>query len=164
MTTTEKNDDYIESNEQLDQCVKFDVREDPTVGVKIAEVLRLNVSTSMVKQFSLKVQKTAEVPRTQFIDRVVNISVVQQMQVQEFKLCRRPLRFTDSVPMVQTIQKTEEISQVQFLDKVVEMPVVEQQQVSMVQVVQKTVGHDERQSACAIAIGRVVAYQLTLTV
>ena len=35
------NDDYIESNEQLDKCVKFDVREDSTVGVKIAELLRL---------------------------------------------------------------------------------------------------------------------------
>ena len=37
-TTAEKNDDYIESNEQLDKCVKFDVREDSTVGVKIAEL------------------------------------------------------------------------------------------------------------------------------
>ena len=77
MTTAEKNDDYIESNEQLDKCVKFDVREDFTVGAKIAELLRLNISTSIDEQFSLKVQKTAEVPRTQFIDRVVNIPVVQ---------------------------------------------------------------------------------------
>ena len=45
--------------------------------------------------------------------------------------------------MVQTVQKIEEISQVRFLDKVVEMPVVVQHQVSMVQVVLKTVGHDE---------------------
>ena len=57
-----------------------------------------------------------------------------------------------------------DFSQMQFLDKVVEMPVVVQHQVSMVQVVQKTVGHDERQSACVIATGRVAAYQLTSTV
>ena len=68
---------------------------------------------------------------------VVNIPVVQQRQVQQFMLCRRSRRFTDSVPTVQTVQKTEEISQVRFLDKVVEMTVVVHQ-VSMVQVVQKT--------------------------
>ena len=54
-TIAEKNDDYIESNEQLDKCVKFDVREDSTVGVKIVELLKLNVSTSIDEQFSLKV-------------------------------------------------------------------------------------------------------------
>ena len=70
--------------------------------------------------------------------QVVNIPVVQQRQVQQFMLCRRSRRFTDSVPTVQTVQKTEEISQVRFLDKVVEMSVVVQHQVSMVQVVQKT--------------------------
>ena len=36
MLKSTANDDYIESNEQLDKCVKFDVREDFTVGVKIA--------------------------------------------------------------------------------------------------------------------------------
>ena len=70
--------------------------------------------------------------------QVVNIPVVQQRQVQQFMLCRRSRRFTDSVPTVQTVQKTEEISQVRFLDKVAEMSVVVQHQVSMVQVVQKT--------------------------
>ena len=53
--------------------------------------------------------------------QVVNIPVVQQRQVQQFMLCRRSRRFTDSVPTVQTVQKTEEISQVRFLDKVAEM-------------------------------------------
>ena len=43
----------------------------------------------------------------------------------------------------------------QFLGKVVDIPVVVQRQVSMVQVVQKTVDHEERQSACVIATGRV---------
>ena len=94
VTFTEKNDDYIESNEQLDRCVKFDVREDSTVGVKIVELSRLNVSTSIDEKFSLNVRKTAEVPRTQFIDRVTNISVVQQKQVQQFKLCRRSCRLS----------------------------------------------------------------------
>ena len=56
------------------------MREDSTVGVKIVELLRLNISTSIDEQFSLKVQKTAEVPRAQFIDRAVNVPVVQQRQ------------------------------------------------------------------------------------
>ena len=47
----------------------------------------------------------------------------------------------------------------QFLDKVVEMPTVVQRQVPMVQMVQKTVSREERQSACVIATGRVAAYQ-----
>ena len=163
LTTAEKNDDYIESNEQLDKCVRFDVREDSTVGVRIAELLRLNISTLIDEQFSLKVQKTAEVPRTKFNYRVANIPVVQQWQVQQFKLCRRSWRCTDSVPTVQTFQKIVEITQVQCLDKVVDMSVVVQRQVLMVQVVQKTVGQEESQSACVIAIGRVAAYQLTST-
>ena len=70
VTTAEKNDDYIESNEQFDKCVRFDVREDSTVGVKIAELLRLNISTSIDEQVSLKVQKTAEVPRMQISDAI----------------------------------------------------------------------------------------------
>ena len=53
------------------------------------------------------------------------------------------------------MQKIVEITQMQFLGKVVDIPVVVQRQVSMVQVVQKTVGHEERQSACVIATGRV---------
>ena len=43
------------------------------------------------------------------------------------------------------------------------MSVVVQRQVPMVQMVQKTVSHEERQSACVIATGRVVAYQLIST-
>ena len=46
----------------------------------------------------------------------MNIPVVQQRQVQQFMLCRRSRRFTDSVPT--TVQKIEEISQVRFMDKV----------------------------------------------
>ena len=121
-TIAAKNDDYIESNEQLDKCERFDVREDSTVGVKIAELLRLNISSSIDEQFSLKVQKTAEVHRTQFIDRVVNIPVVQQRQVQQFKLCRRLRRCTDSVPTVQTVQKIVEITQVQFWTRLLTCP------------------------------------------
>ena len=100
------NDDYIESNEQFDKCVKFDVREDSTVGVKIAELLRLNVSTSIDEQFSLKVQKTAEAPRTQF-HRLTSRSCNRgrssrssctedrgdaQIQYQRCRLSRRPWR------------------------------------------------------------------------
>ena len=49
------------------------------------------------------------------------------------------------------------------LDKVVDMSVVVQRQVPMVQMVQKTVSREERQSPCVIATGRVAAYQLTST-
>ena len=145
VTTAEKNDDCIESNEQLDKCERFDVREDSTVGVKIAELLRLNVSTSIDEQFSLKVQKTAEVLRTKFIDRVVNIRSCNSGR--SSSSCAEDRGdYTSAV-----------------LDKVVDMSVVVQRQVPMVQVVQKTVGHEESQSACMIATGGVAAYQLIST-
>ena len=158
VTTAEKNDDCIESSEQLDKCEKFDVREDSTVGVKIAELLRLNVSTS-IEQFSLKVQKTAEVPRTQFIDRVLNIPVVQQRQEVVQKIVEMHRFSTNGANGSE--DRGGYTSAV--LDKVVDMSVVVQHQVPMVQMVQKTVGHEESQSACMIATGRVAAYQLTST-
>ena len=40
------------------------------------------------------------------------------------------------------------------------MSVVGQHQVPMVQMVQKTVGHEESQSACVIATGGVAAHRL----
>ena len=76
------------------------------------------------------VQKTVEVPQTQFIDRVVDTPVVQQRQV----------------PTVQMVQKTMENPQAQFLDEVVGMPVVVQRKVPMVQRVQKTVDVPHPQS------------------
>ena len=143
----------------FDKCERFDVREDSTVGVKIAELLRLNVSTSIDEQFSLKVQKTAEVPRTQFIDRVVNIPVVQQRQEVVQKIVGMHRFSTNGA------NGTEDRGDYTcaVLDKVVDMSVVVQHQVPMVQMVQKTVGHEERQSASVIATGRVAAYQLTST-
>ena len=159
VTTAEKYDDCIESSEQLDKCVKFDVREDSTVGVKIAELLRLNVSTSIDEQFSLKVQKTAEVPRKQYIDRVVNIPVVQQRQEVVQKIVEMYRFSTNGANGSE--DRGGYTSAV--LDKVVDMSVVVQHQVPMVQMVQKTVGHEESQSACVIATGGVAAYQLTST-
>ena len=58
------------------------------------------------------VHENVEVPQIQFIDRVVDFSVVLQRRV----------------PTVQTVQKTGEIPPVVFLDKV-ETPVVVQRQV-----------------------------------
>ena len=132
VTTAEKNDDCIDSSEQLDKCEKFDVREDSTVGVKIAELLRLNVSTSIDEQFSLKVQKTAEVPRTQFIDRVVNISVVQQRQVVQKIVAMHRFSTNGANGSEDRGDYTSAV-----LDKVVDMSVVVQHQVPMVQMVQK---------------------------
>ena len=159
VTTAEKNDDCIESNEQLDKCERFDVREDSTVGVEIAELLRLNVSTSIDEQFSLKVQKTAEVSRTQFIDGVVNIPVVQQRQEVVQKIVEMHRFSTNGANGSE--DRGDYTSA--FLDKVVDMSVVVQRQVSMVQMVQKTVGHEESHSACVIATGRAAVHQLTST-
>ena len=157
VTTAEKN--CIESNEQFDKCERFDVREDSTVGVKIAELLRLSVSTSIDEQVSLKVQKTAEVSQTQFIDRVVNIPVVQQRQEVVQKIVEMHRFSTNGANGSE--DHGDYTSAV--LDKVVDMSVVVQRQVPMVQMVPKTVGHEESQSACMIATGGVAAYQLTST-
>ena len=137
------SEDVKEFYEQLGKCFKLGVHDDSSVGAKIAELLRLNVSTSNVQKTAevpqaqivdkvdrqrqdpavQVVQKTAEVPQIQFIDRVVDTPVVHQRQV----------------PMVQTAQKTMENPQAQLLDEVVGMPVVVQRKVPMVQRVQKTV-------------------------
>ena len=159
VTTAEKNDDCIKSNEQFDKCERFEVRENSTVGVKIAELLRLNVSTSIDEQFSLKVQKTAEVSRTQFIDGVLNIPVVQQRQEVVQKIVEMHRFSTNGADGSE--DRGDYTSAV--LDKVVDMSVVVQHQVPMVQMVQKTVGHEERQSASVIATGGVAAYQLAST-
>ena len=68
------------------------------------------------------VPQTCYRSRTQFIERLVDIPVLQQRQA----------------PTAQTAQESMEMSQEQFLDKVVDMPVVVQRQVLMVQTVQKT--------------------------
>ena len=122
------------------------MREDSTVGVKIAELLRLNVSTSIDEQFSLKVQKTAEVPRKQYIDRVVNIPVVQQRQEVVQKIVEMYRFSTNGANGSE--DRGGYTSAV--LDKVVDMSVVVQHQVPMVQMVQKTVGHEER--SCGVSV------------
>ena len=43
--TAKKNDDFKEFFEQLGKCFKLGVHDDSTVRAKIAELLRLNVST-----------------------------------------------------------------------------------------------------------------------
>ena len=117
----EKNNDVKEFFEQLDKCVKFGSHEDSTVRAEIAELLRLNVPVDMPRQIPAVqvVQKTADVPQIQSMDRV-DASVVQRQ-----------------VLSVQTVQKTMQNSQAQFLDEVVGMPVVVQRKVPMVQKAQE---------------------------
>ena len=83
------NDDHMKFYEQFGKCDKLGVHDDCTVGAKIAELLRPNVSTS----------KTAEVPQAQFIDKLVDV----------------PVDMPRHVPAFQVAQKTAEIPQVQFI-------------------------------------------------
>ena len=103
----ELNDDHMKFYEQFGKCNKLGVHDDCTVGAKIAELLRPNVSTS----------KTAEVPQAQFIDKLVDVPVDMPRQV----------------PAVQVAQKTAEIPQVQFIDSVVDASVVQQRQLPTAQ-------------------------------
>ena len=75
------------------------------------------------------VQKTVEVPLTQFVDRVVDTPVLQQRQVRTVQMVQK----TMENPTVQTAQKTMENPQAQFLDEVVGMPAVVQRKVPVVQ-------------------------------
>ena len=52
--TAEKNDDYIESNEQSGKCLKRENHDDSTIRARIAELLELKTSKSGDEQFSLK--------------------------------------------------------------------------------------------------------------
>ena len=115
--------------EQFGECLNFGNHEDSTIGAKIAELFRLNASTSEDEQLSLKeyvdlmkVQKTMEGPQVQYIDKIVDVPVVAQRQV----------------PTIQTAQKTEEVPKVQFIEQVVDVPVDMQRQDPAVQFVKKT--------------------------
>ena len=69
------------------------------------------------------VQKPAEVPQALFMDRAMDITVVQQRQM----------------PMAQMMRTNVEMQQVHSLDKVVDVPVVMQRQVATIWPIQKTV-------------------------
>ena len=60
-------------------------------------------------------QKTAETPPVQFIDRVVNVPVTAHRQVS----------------LIQRAQKMAEVPQIQFIDKVIDAPVSMQRQVQV---------------------------------
>ena len=81
----------------------------------------------------MKVQKTAEVPRTQFIDRVVNIPVVQQRQEVVQKIVEMYRYSTNGAN-----GSEDRGGYTAVLDKVVDMSVVVQRQVPMVQMVQNS--------------------------
>ena len=148
----ELSDDVKEFPEQLGKGFELGVRDDSTVGAKIGELLRPNVSDKVVdvpvdmQRQAPAVQvvnKTAEVPQIRFIDRVVDTPVVQQRQV----------------PTVQTVQKTMGNPQAQFLDAVVSMPVVVQRKVPMIQRVQKTVEVPKTQYVDKVVEAPVAAAQ-----
>ena len=101
--TAEKNDDYIESNEQLDKCVRFDVLEDSTIGVKSGEHLGRASDAGPAVQ---AVQKIVEIHRfsingaddpedrgdfsqVQFLDKVVEMLVVVQHQVSTVQVVQK---------------------------------------------------------------------------
>ena len=109
----ELKDDYTESHEQLGKCLDLGNREDSTVRVKTAELLRLNASVSEEEQLNLK----------EYIDRVVDTLVVAQCQV----------------PISQTVEKTVEVPQVQCLDRVADVPVATQRRIPTVRIAQRTV-------------------------
>ena len=185
------NDDHMKFHEQFGKCNKLGVNDDSTVGVKIAELLRPNVSAStgervvdvlvdMPRQVSaVKVaQKAAEIPQVQFIDRVVSPSVVQQRQAPAvhvvLKTAEVPqIRFIDRVvdtsvvqqrQVVQTVQKTMENPQALFLDEVAGMPVVVQRKVPMIQRVQKTVEVPQIQYVDKVVEAPVELAQQSVTV
>ena len=62
-----------------------------------------------------------EVPQVQFLDKVVDMTVVMQRLV----------------PMVQPVQKTMEVSPLQFIDKVVDIPVQKTLEILQLQFTEK---------------------------
>ena len=108
-------------------------------------------------------QKTVDVPQTQFIDRAVDVPVFMQRQVPIVQKVQKieevpqvqstdnvmdvPVDMQRQVPAVQVVQKTGEVPQTQFIDRVVDTPVVQQRPVPTVQVVQKTMENPTVQMA-----------------
>ena len=137
--------DHMKFHEQSGKCFKLGVHDDSTVRAKIAELSMPNVPTA--------VQRTAEVPQAQFIEKSVDVPVDMPRQVSAVQVVQK----TDEIPrirfiermvdtsvaqqrqVVQTVRKTMENLQEQILDEVAGMPVVVQHKVPMIQRVQKTV-------------------------
>ena len=109
--------------------LKLDMREDSTVGVKIAVLLSFNSSLNFVETFNIPVphmiekvievvkfipqeQVTDEVPWTQFIYKAVDVPVIVRRQV----------------PIIRKVQKTAQVPQAQLIDKVMDVPVHMQRQ------------------------------------
>ena len=110
--------------------LKLDMREESTVGVKIAVLLSFNSSLNFVETFNIPVphmiekvievvkfipqeQVTDEVPWTQFIYKAVDVPVIVRRRV----------------PIIRKVQKTAQVPQAQLIDKVMEVPVHMQRQV-----------------------------------
>ena len=112
-----------------------------------------------------KVQKTVEVPQTQFIDKVVDFPVHMQRQVPAVQVAQKTVKELRSTFEVghtsevharnqpdknrrrkkqgfeakqypQDVQKTVEVPRVQYIDKVADIPVDVQRQMSTVQAAQ----------------------------
>ena len=101
---------------------------DITLAEKIVEGLVAQTEGNTQQVVNTDVQHVvntveAEMPTTQFTDKVVDIPVAAQRQIS----------------MVLTVQKSIEISQLQYCDEVIDVPVVSVVPVPQVRVVKKTV-------------------------
>ena len=94
-------------------------RKKPIMQEKIIQIPKLFEHLPVQK----KVQRTVEVPPIQYVEKVVDVTVVKQVQGSQ----------------IQKVQMTVEVPQIQKVQKSVDVPVVKQAQVPMVQQVQKTV-------------------------
>ena len=136
------------------------VMEKTIEGVKLMPQERVQNCT--VEQFidmpvmmQHQVRETVEVPQTQFIDKAVDVPVIEQRQVPIVRKVQKtvevpqtqfinkvvdvPVHMQRPVPAVQVVQKTAEATRIQFIDRTVDIPAVQHRQVPTVQTVQKTV-------------------------
>ena len=124
------------------------MREDSTVGVKIAVLLSFNSSLNFVETFNIPVphmiEKVIEVVKfipqeqvqSRIMEQIIDTPVSQIQETDEvpwtqfiYKAVDVPVIVRRQVPIIRKVQKTAQGSQAQLIDKVMEVPVHMQRQV-----------------------------------
>ena len=127
--------------------LKLDMREESTVGVKIAVLLSFNSSLNFVETFNIPVphmiEKAIEVVKfipqeqvqSRIMEKIIDTPVLQIQETDEvpwtqfiYKAVDVPVIVRRQVPIIRKVQKTAQVSRAQLIDKVMDVPVHMQRQ------------------------------------
>ena len=145
--SVEQRDDAEDNNQEAASAREYDDKLEGELqkiydGVLALVDRSLNLTAS-TKESTVIYYKTKGGVEVQFIDEVVDMSVVSQRQVPAIQQVQKivvdvPVMLRRQAPMIQKGLKTVEIAQVQYIGKIGDVFVVTKRHVPTVQTVQKT--------------------------